>query len=623
MTSVNSVAFFPIFEQMDNTLLFLLKAMINLDWPGKKIKIDYRPAKLEPNPQKILLVQLSSIGDVCWTLPCLPGLRDKFKESKIYFLVEETARDLVTGSRFLDGTIVFPRESLLKDLDEGKKDIAEIEEELREFIDRLKEERFDLIFNLHTSPRSAILTYLAEAKNIQGLWVKEDGNPVICGSLWFLHRYLLRGHLSPGRLLNEVEINMKMLGLNPSPLKRQAEISIPEETKNKVDNLLKIKDSDLLIGLNPGSNSLARQWPKERFAKLADVLAREHQAKIIIFGGPGDVDLAKEIEKQTTHLHLRGASFINLAGQTTLKELVCLASRCDHFITNDTGPMHIAGIAGTKVLAINGPTPFAPHGGGGHLRIQANLPCVNCGGTTTCTKGDCMKAIEVSDVLTALRYQRGEVRNAECGMRNADRISLHLSGSQPPARLFDYAPLKKKPLTAESLVCEILKVGQLNAISLINEELGYKEDLFTVEESFESLRRAYEIEEMEETGRKIDRTLEEIGQYQDLCQEGLLRIKTVSGHLQREEAAKAKDSFSLFIKEVDNPLMSKQGKLPAKAFSFINFLFPTSSNFIPDLTDRFLKIYEANLRASSYIIEFLREWDEFLNATKSNETLAC
>ncbi|MBU1486558.1 glycosyltransferase family 9 protein [bacterium] len=599
---------------MDNTLLFLLKSMVNLDWPGKKIKIDYRPAKLEPDPQKILLVQLSSIGDVCWTLPCLPGLRDKFKESKIYFLVEETAQDLVTGSRFLDGTIVFPRESLLKDLDEAGKDLVRIEEELRGFIGRLKEERFDLIVNLHTSPRSAILTYLAQAKNIQGLWTREDGHPVISGSLWFLHRYLLRGPLSTGRLLNEVELNMKMLGLNPSPLKRQAEISIPEETRKSIDKLLKrfkIGDDDLLIGLNPGSNSKARQWPKMSFAKLADELIKKYKAKILIFGGPDDVDLAREIEKQITHLHLRGASFINLAGRTTLKELVCLAGRCDHFITNDTGPMHIAGIAGTKVLAINGPTPFAPHGGGGHLRIQANLPGINCGGTTTCTKGDCMKAIEVEDVLAAIQGS-GIRRPANAGTPGSGRINIYASGNELPNRLFDYAPLKKKPLTEEGLVCEILKVGQLNAISLINEELGYQEDFFTPEESFESLRRIYEIEKI---GGKIDRTVEEIRQYQDLCREGLLRIKTVSGHLQREEAAKAKDSFSLFIKEVDNPLMSKQGKLPAKVFSFINFLFPPSSNFIPDLTDRFLKIYEADLRASSDIIRFLGEYHEFLKSS--------
>lgn len=384
--------------------------MVNLDWPGKKIKIDYRPAKLEPNPQKILLIQLSSIGDVCWTLPCLLSLRERFKESKIYFLVEETAKDLVVGSRFLDETIVFPRESLIEDLDEARKDLSQIEEELREFIDRLREERFDLCINLHTSPRSAILTYLSKPKSIQGLWVKEDEKPVIQGSLWFLHRYLLRGNLSLGRLLNEVEINMKMLGLNPSPLKRQAEINISEETKNKVNHLLKklkIGDDDLLIGINPGSNSKARQWPKKRFAKLADALIREYQAKIIIFGGPGDVALAREIE-ETTLLHLRGGgvgsrwAIINLAGQTTLKELAYLALRCHHFITNDTGPMHIAGIMGTKVLAINGPTPFAPYGAGHHLRIQANLPCINCGGTTTCTKGDCMKAIEVEDVLAAL-----------------------------------------------------------------------------------------------------------------------------------------------------------------------------------------------------------------------------
>ena len=154
----------------------------------------------------------------------------------------------------------------------------------------------------------------------------------------------------------------------------------------------------LLIGVNPGGKRHCR-WNQNHFATVVEELLRAYPARIVLFGGPGEEFLAKYIEN-----HIQSPKVVSLAGKLNLNELCYIISKLDLFITNDSGPMHIAAAAGTPVVAIFGPeNPM-------HLRpytrdalyrvVYKDVPCRPCS-KTTCEKPICLSAIMPDDVFNA------------------------------------------------------------------------------------------------------------------------------------------------------------------------------------------------------------------------------
>ena len=157
------------------------------------------------------------------------------------------------------------------------------------------------------------------------------------------------------------------------------------------------------LGLNPGAayGSAKRWYPKE-FAKVANELS--HKYDIIIFGGSLEKEIAKDIESE-----LKIDNYLNLCGKLSIKELCEYIGGIDLFITNDSGPMHIAAAYNTPTVAIFGPTDFtetSPYSKSYKI-VTKNLDCAPCKRRECPLKGAnyhrCMKDIEAKDVLEAIR----------------------------------------------------------------------------------------------------------------------------------------------------------------------------------------------------------------------------
>ena len=458
-------------------------------------------------PGKILVILLSSIGDLVYSTPVIQALREQYPDSFISFLVEEDACPVVEDNPYLDEVILLP----FKDWQNKGGDPDGLLEGLRRFTLDLKERRYDYLLNLHLSPRSALIAHLTCAKYVSGFSLREDGQPLVQGNLWNLYEYLIAADPSTMKDYNRINLaerSLRMAGLDP--VHREAAFFLSREKEEKVKTILdelRIDDDNLLIGLNPGSNYPARRWPLERFAGLADALIKEFGAKVIIFGGPGDVEIAREITK------IMEGDALDLAGKTSLAELAGIISRCDHLITNDTGPMHISGAVRTKVIAIDGPTRFGPYGGEGHLILQANLPCVGCGGMTTCDKGDCMRAIEVSDVLAALKYQREEIPHSAFRILHSDKVNVYTSGTSPPKRLFDYYPLMT--YAPGQITNDLLRFGHINLWIQENNRLGFKEEPLGLEEINRELTRRHGQEAFGESIRYVKDNIQSLRRYRE------------------------------------------------------------------------------------------------------------
>ncbi|MCG3714878.1 glycosyltransferase family 9 protein, partial [Aliarcobacter butzleri] len=109
------------------------------------------------------------------------------------------------------------------------------------------------------------------------------------------------------------------------------------------------------LGINPGATyGSAKRWYPEEFAKIAIEMSKKYD--IVIFGGPSETNIAKDIENELVSKGI--TNYQNLAGKTTIPELIEKIAGLDLFITNDSGPMHIAAAYKVKTIAIFGPTKF-------------------------------------------------------------------------------------------------------------------------------------------------------------------------------------------------------------------------------------------------------------------------
>ncbi len=165
----------------------------------------------------------------------------------------------------------------------------------------------------------------------------------------------------------------------------------------------KYKYKNLTLGINPGATyGSAKRWYPEEFAKVAIEMSSKYD--IVIFGGPGETDIAEDISKLLDENGIK--NYKNLAGKTSIPELIEEIAGLDMFITNDSGPMHVAAAFKTPTIAIFGPTKYSetnqwqnPNG----KIISKNLDCAPCMKRECPLKThECMKSIIANDVIETI-----------------------------------------------------------------------------------------------------------------------------------------------------------------------------------------------------------------------------
>lgn len=155
------------------------------------------------------------------------------------------------------------------------------------------------------------------------------------------------------------------------------------------------------LGINPGATyGSAKRWYPEKFAEVARALSDHYE--IILFGGPNEVEMANDIEKR-----LDGVNLINMAGKTSVQELCAYIGGLDLFITNDSGPMHVAAAYQIPTVAIFGPTRHLETSQWMNAKskiVRHAMECAPCM-KRECPLGhhECMKSITSAEVIEAVK----------------------------------------------------------------------------------------------------------------------------------------------------------------------------------------------------------------------------
>lgn len=336
--------------------------------------------------KQILLIKPSSMGDIIHSLPVARVLREGFPESRITWVVNAGYEDLLAGNPDVDETVAFRRSRWGK----AAYLIGKLSEVV-EFARTLRCRRFDLAVDLQGLFRSGLIAYLSGARSRVGF---ENAREM--SGIFYNHKVPI-----PRMKLHAVDRYMlipRFLGI-PSD-GRHFLIAPSPDDRQQVERFLAEHDvapPDTLVVLAPAARWPTKRWQWENFAQVADFFNQRPNTHAALIGDRSDAPLLKRISTR-----MRSSPAI-AAGSLKLRQVANLLERADLFITNDSGPMHLASAVGTPTLAIFGPTDPTLTGpyGNVHRIVQSSLPCVPCL-LRRCPIGlECMRAISVGQTIEA------------------------------------------------------------------------------------------------------------------------------------------------------------------------------------------------------------------------------
>ncbi len=331
--------------------------------------------------ERVLIRGTNWIGDVVMTLPAVSAIRKAWPSAKLFVLAKPWVAEVYRRSSDVDEVILFEEPGCHAGIG-GKWRLAA---ELRRY-------RFDCAILLQNAIEAAIITRLAGIPFRAGY--NTDGRG-------FLLTHSV-GRTSAIRGVHQIDYYLEMVrALGCLPAGRSVHLRREDNgVSQKFFDEWGIRPGHPLIGLAPGAAyGPAKKWFPERFAAVVDRLIDDTGTQAILFGSDGDRESTAEVRKNALH------PLIDIAGRTNLREAIALISRCDLFISNDTGLMHIAGSLGIPMVAIFGSTnPKATSPvGEASIVIHRDVPCSPCLKPVCPTDFRCMDLIGVDEVYRAAR----------------------------------------------------------------------------------------------------------------------------------------------------------------------------------------------------------------------------
>ncbi len=333
------------------------------------------------NSCRILVIKLSSIGDVILITSSLKAIRKKFSNAKIYCLVGTGAQDILQRCPDLDGLIVFDSHAA----DRGWRGLWSCSKRLRQY-------KFDKIIDFQNSRKSHLLSLLSFPRESYGYDRK-----------WgFLLSHRIKDidkNMAP--VQHQFQI-LKLLDIpwNPEiPLQLWPSKKDHEYAKGLLDSEW-LGNVNNVVGINIAASRKwgTKNWPIERIARLCDLLSAK-SIRVMITGMDKDQEITHKLLKLTK---TKPAIFV---GKTDILQLAALIKRCKVFVTPDSAPMHIAAAMKIPFVALFGPTDparHAPHALKNEI-IKKNLPCSPCYSSSCRIKThDCMQTITAEEVLSKI-----------------------------------------------------------------------------------------------------------------------------------------------------------------------------------------------------------------------------
>ena len=337
---------------------------------------------LPANPARILIRSTNWIGDAIMTTPAVRTIRRNFPKAEITLLALPWVADVFTACPHIDHVFIYDKKGRHHGLS-GKLRLAT----------DLRAEHFEVTFLLQNAFEAALVTTLARIPVRAGYTT--DGRRLL-----LTHKVKKQPDIGKKHQVHYYQEMLQGLGLKPGP--DSLELSLDPVAVRKAEAVLDRAGQPgnrPLIGLNPGAAyGPAKRWPAKKYGRLGAQLAAATDGLIIIFGTEADKKAAREISAAV------GKPVLDLCGKTSLALALACIDRCQVFITNDSGLMHVAAALNTPLVAVFGSTDHVATGPYSEQAtvIRSSLNCSPCMKTHCPTENyQCLAQIGVNEVARA------------------------------------------------------------------------------------------------------------------------------------------------------------------------------------------------------------------------------
>ncbi len=322
--------------------------------------------------RKILCIKPRGIGDIVLSTIVLENIKAALPQSKIHYLTEEFAKRIVENNPFVDKVITFNKNDFVLKV-----------------LKKVREEKYDLILDFWSNPKTAQITFLSRAKYRAGY--NKRGRKYaynIISNPGDEHTHAADTHLL---LLNELQIPV---------VSKNILFYLNDEEKSFAGNFIyKNFNTELILGIIPSGGWRSKRCESKKWIEICKEIQKSINARFLILWGPGDEDDANQIKDALNK------DAVLIPG-TDIGKLAGLISQCKLVIANDSGPMHIAAALGVPVIGIFGPTNptnHKPYSEKSDYVIKEDLHCIKCNLLDCPFNHECMKELNPDYFISKIK----------------------------------------------------------------------------------------------------------------------------------------------------------------------------------------------------------------------------
>lgn len=338
--------------------------------------------------KNILIIKMSSLGDILHTLPFAAALRKRYPQAKISWLVHPQFAGFVPDKPVIDEVLYFDKVKFKK---MGLLDKIKYFFSMRSM---LHSKHFDLVIDMQGLFKSAVLAAISGCSNRIGYCEMREGSG-------FISRAICGSH-SKGHVIERYLDVARYLGADVE----KVDFPMPDLTSESRSVQKKLAEQNVTgdyVVFVPGARWQTKEWPVEHYTELARMILAEGM-QVVLAGGPDDLDKGNKIKELCPEA-------ANLIGQTSLRELAAIIKGCAVYISADTGPLHFAAALKKPLVAMYGPTKADRTGPYGSDKASVLLSPAACAGCLkkSCNNWHCMHDITPEMVYKAYKEKLGRI----------------------------------------------------------------------------------------------------------------------------------------------------------------------------------------------------------------------
>jgi len=317
--------------------------------------------------KKILCIKPRGIGDIILSTIILENLHSFFPNAQIHYLTEEFAKDSVISHPLINKVLTYNKDDSLFFI-----------------IKMIRKEKYDIIFDLYSNPKTAQLTFFSGAKIRIGYAYRGRG-----------YAYNIKSKIGRGDT-HSAEHNLELLKIAGIPIiSKNITFNLPKESKEFAKSFFhNVTRNKFLIGVIPSGGWDSKKCPKDKWIQIMKSLSKEISCSFLILWGPDDFEDAKFIKKEIDESLL--------APKTNLIQMAGLINQCNLVIANDSGPMHLSAALGIPTLGLFGPTnpkKHGPYSNNSDYVIKSDLHCIICNKLLCPYNKECFHQMDLNEII--------------------------------------------------------------------------------------------------------------------------------------------------------------------------------------------------------------------------------